>query len=141
MLPRAVVALACALVVAGCGDDAPLDAPKPVDELSPTASVAPPFDGRLEPAEAVFAMVPSTATTLTVTDFDTIRVQLGVPDLTSADSMSERWEFWDRAGEETALLTDGTLRASNSELMLDYGFTQDDVDWRRTSPGRTSTAT
>jgi hypothetical protein len=129
MLPRALVALACVALVAGCGDDAPLDASPPPDELSPTASVAPPFDGRLEPAEAVLALVPSTATTLTVTDFDAVRVQLGVPDLTSDDSVTERWEFWDRAGKETALLTDGILRASNSELMLDYGFTQDDVDW------------
>ena len=129
MLPRAVVALACFVLLAGCGDDAPLDEPTPQAELSPTATVAPPFDGRLEPAEAVLALVPTTATTLTVTDFDTIRVQLGVPDLTSADLMTERSEFWERAGQEAALLTDGLLRADNSELMLDYGFTQDDVDW------------
>ena len=69
------------------------------------------------------------ATTLTVTDFDTIRVQLGVPDLTSADSDDRPLGVLGAAGQETALLTDGMLRADNSELMLDYGFTQDDVDW------------
>ena len=43
--------------------------------------------------------------------------------------MAERSDFWDRAGRDAVLLTDGMLRADNSELMLDYGFTQDDVDW------------
>jgi hypothetical protein len=129
MLPRALVALACLVLLAGCGDDEPFDEPTPLAERAPTATVAPPFDARLEPAEAVLSLVPSTATTLSVTDFDTVRVELGVPDLSSEDPVTERWEFWGRAGKEAALLTDGILRAANSELLLDYGFTQDDVDW------------
>jgi len=129
MLPRTLVVLACVVLAAACGDDASLDQPTPRSEMAPTSTVAPPFDASLEPAEAVLAMVPTTATTLTVTDFDTIRVQLGVPDLTSEDTTSARWEFWDRVGKEAVVLTGGMLRADNSDLTADYGFTQDDVDW------------
>ena len=32
-------------------------------------------------------------------------------------------------GREAPLLAEGMLRADNSEFLLDYGFTQDDVDW------------
>ena len=133
MLPRTLVVLVSVLVpVAGlsaCGEEPPLDQPTPVAEMAPTSTVAPPFDPELEPAEGVLAMVPSSATTLTVTDFDEVRRQLGVPDLTSEYPMADRSDFWDRAGKDAVLLTDGMLRSDNSELMLDYGFTQDDVDW------------
>jgi hypothetical protein len=77
----------------------------------------------------VLRFVPATATTLTVTDLDRVRAQLGVPDLTSDDLMSDRTEFWRRAELEAPLLAQGALRADGSRLMLDYGFTQDDVDW------------
>jgi hypothetical protein len=133
MLPRTLVVLvsvsATVTALAGCGEKAPLDQPTPLSEMAPTSTVAPPFDAKLEPAEAVLAMVPSSATTLTVTDFDEVRRQLGVPDLTSEDPMTDRLSFWERAEQDAVLLTDGILRADNSELMLDYGFTQDDVDW------------
>ena len=137
MLPRTLVVLVSLAVLVGCGDKAPLDQPTPLSQMAPTSTVAPPFDPDLEPAEAALAMVPSTATTLRVTDFDQVRAQLGVPDLSSEDPVSERWDFWDRAGRDAVLLTDGMLRADNSELMLDYGFTQDDVDWEAhfTGPG------
>ena len=128
MLPRVLGALACLVLVAGCEEAEP-EQPVPLAEQGPTATVAPPYDPDLEPAAAVLALVPSTATTLAVTDFDEVRVQLGVPDLTSADPMADRAEFWRRAEDEATLLTDGMLRDVNSELMLDYGFTQDDVDW------------
>ena len=126
MLPRALVALACFVLLAGCGDDAPLDEPTPQAELSPTATVAPPFDGRLEPAEAVLALVPTTATTLTVTDFDTIRVQLGVPDLTSADSMTDALGVLgaSRAGDRAA----DRRVAARRQLRADAGL--------RVHPGR-----
>lgn len=94
-----------------------------------TIGGTPSYDARSEPAQAVLALVPESATTLTVTDLDQIRSQLGVPDLTSQDLMSDREAFWRRAEAEAPLLTEGLLRPDNSELMLDYGFTQDDVDW------------
>ena len=78
---------------------------------------------------AVFSRVPAGADRLTITDLDAIRARLGVPDLTSEDLMADRQAFWDRAEREAVLLTDGLLRADNSELWLDYDFTEDDVDW------------
>ena len=66
---------------------------------------------------------------MTITDLDAIRARLGVPDLTSEDLMTDRQAFWDRAERDAVLLTDGLLRADNSELWLDYDVTEDDVDW------------
>ena len=73
--------------------------------------------------------VPADAEYLTLTDLDEIRARLGVPGLTSEDTMTDRQAFWDRAEDDAVLLTDGLLRADNSELSLDYGFTEDDVSW------------
>ena len=66
---------------------------------------------------------------MTVTDFDESRTSLGVPDLTSDALMSDRTDYWERARRESVLLAEGMLLADSSLLMLDYGFTQDDVDW------------
>ncbi len=128
--PLAVPTLALALALAaGCGADiSPPDAqPSPVH--SPTTTAHPLFDAGLEPAEAVLAMVPGSATTVTVTDFDEIRTDLGVPGLTSNAPASDRFDFWERARAEAPLLAEGMLRDDSSEFLLDYGFTQDDVDW------------
>jgi hypothetical protein len=97
----------------------------------------PAYDASLQPSAAVLALVPEDAATVTVTDFDQVRARLGVPELTSDSLMSERRDFWERAGEETVLLAGGMLLDDNSELMLDHGFTQDDVDWEAhfTTPG------
>jgi hypothetical protein len=115
------------VAAAGCsGDPAPPEDPR---RLSGPVEPAPPFDADLEPAEAVLALVPPTAGVVTVTDFDRVRAQLGVPDLTSEDPVSDRTAFWERAAREAPLLAEGVLRPFTSELMLDHGFTQDDVDW------------
>jgi hypothetical protein len=119
-----VVALAV-----GCGPEIPPPDAQPSPAHSPTSTVHPLFDAGLEPAEAALAMVPGSATTVTVTDFDEIRMDLGVPELTSEDPVSDRTRFWERARTEAPLLAEGLLLADNSEFMLDYGFTQDDVDW------------
>ncbi len=113
-------------LLAGCSDVPPPDVPDtgPPPRLSGTPSYSP----RQEAAAAVLPFVPESATTLTVTDLDAVRAQLGVPELTSADLMSDRADFWRRAETEAPLLAQGLLRDDNSELMLDYGFTQDDVD-------------
>ena len=124
---RLIVALTTILALLGCGGEGP---PEPTPSPSPTVVTdVPPYDAGLEPAEAVLTLVPLDATTLTVTDFDEVRRQLGVPDLTSADPMTDRIAFWERVGREAPLLAEGMLRPVNSELELDYGFTQDDVDW------------
>ncbi len=128
--PLGVSLLGAALALtAGCGREIPPPDAQPSPVHSPTTTAHPLFDPGLEPAEAVLAMVPGSATTLTVTDFDEIRKDLGVPDLTSDDPVSDRFDFWERARTEAPLLAEGMLRADNSEFLLDYGFTQDDVDW------------
>ena len=129
MLPRVVAALLpLTLLVAACGED-PVPEPVPLASPTPTTTVHPEFDPDRQPSASVLGFVPSTATTLTVTDFDRVRVQVGMPDLTSADLMTDRNAFWSRAESEAVLLTEGMLRPVGSELMLDHGFTQDDVDW------------
>ena len=111
---------------AACGS-APAPQPRPV--VSRSAVPAPAYDEHAEPAEAVLALVPQTADTLTVTDWDRIRQQLGQPDLTSESLMTDRSEFWHRTETESAALTQGMLREEDSTYGLDYGFTSDDVDW------------
>lgn len=122
----AVVVAATALALAGCTSQ---PAAQPRATTSRTPERAPAFELHAPPAEAVLSLVPQSATTITVTDWDQIRVQLGQPDLTGESPMGERNEFWRRAEQEAPLLADGMLRADSSTYLLDYGFTQDDVDW------------
>jgi hypothetical protein len=115
------------LALAGCRQ-----ATEPEADPTPTASPtveANPVDPSAPAVEQALAVIPLDATTATVTDWDAIRARLGVPDLTSEDLMTDRLEFWRRAEAEAVLLTDGALRDEGSTLELDYGFTQDDVDW------------
>jgi hypothetical protein len=115
------------LVVAGCSDRAAVERPR--TSASAASEPAPAYAATAEPAEAVLSFVPQSAQVVTVVDWDGVREQLGVPDLTSDDLMTDRLDFWERASTEAALLTDGLLREDSSTFELDYGFTQDDVDW------------
>lgn len=115
------------VVLTACGGTTSAErAADPTESASPTTIPSVVRSGG--PAQ-VLALVPGSATTLTITDFDAIRARLGVPDLTSADLVIDRTAFWERAAKESVLLTDGLLREDNSAFMLDHGFTQDDVDW------------
>lgn len=124
--PPAVLML-LAVALAGCQSEPTAEPARPRASVAPEP--APAYDAADEPAEAVLSLVPQSADTLTVTDWDRVRAQLGVPDLTSEDLMTDRIGFWRRAETEVALLTDGLLRPGNSRFEVDYGFTQDDVDW------------
>lgn len=85
-------------------------------------------DGELSAYGLALLATPAEATHLTVTDYDAVRVRLGVPDLSSQDIMTDRLEFWRAAEASSVLLTDGLLREENSRYDLTYDFTQDDVD-------------
>lgn len=118
--------LATTVLLAGCSDEK--DGPEiPPDTALPTA--APAYDPDLEAAASVLALVPDEASALVVTDYDRLRLQLGSPELTSADPAEEREEFWRRVDTATAALSPGLLRPFDDRLRRTYGFTQDDVVW------------
>jgi len=110
----AVLALT-ASTVTGCGGhhDA---APEPTPSVS--SSPTPAFDPSLPPAQAVLALVPKDATTLSVTDFDQVRAQYGVEPGDPG--------FWSQAVKHSPLLSTDMLRPYAGQLQ---GFTPDDVSW------------
>lgn len=127
---RLGAAVALVVVLAsGCLSQAeePTVVPFPTDPVE----VVPSYDeaAGLEPGVGALALIPAAATTVTITDFDEIRAQLGVPELTSEDPIGDSNAFWERAHSDTVMLAEGLLRDQNSRFLLDYEFTQDDVDW------------
>jgi hypothetical protein len=127
VIRRLLALLLLVLPVIGCQSEPEPAPPRPVAEVPPEP--APAYDASREPAEAVLALVPRSAEAVTVTDWDQVRVQLGQPDLTGDDLMTDRFAFWERVAGEAVVLTEGLLREQASRFELDYGFTQDDVDW------------
>lgn len=138
-----VVLLLVLAALAGCGGDPERPrafSPLPSGGTSGAAGPTPPGEAAPStrgPARSVpdgvlgeaLRHVPDEAAVATVTDFDRVRARLGVPDLTSADLMTDRFRFWEQAPGVAVLLHEGRLRDQNSLFELDYGFTQDDVDW------------
>ncbi len=127
MSKPAVLALLALVALTACQAEQRPERPRPLVSVPPEP--APAYDATAEPAAAVLSLVPQGAEVVTVTDWDAIRVQLGQPDLTSEDLVTDRFAFWERADVESAALAEGMLRADGSTFELDYGFTQDDVDW------------
>ena len=112
---------AAALVLTGCGSD-----PQgPVLSAEPVPAEPMPTTGPLTALD----LIPESATVATLTDFDQLRIRFGVPEMTSRDPRTDRWTFWEQVDQDAVMLTDGLLRADGSLWELDYGFTQDDVDW------------
>ncbi len=85
--------------------------------------------------DAALAMVPARASAAVFTDLDAIRGRLGYADLTSSSPHADRTAFAEQAPGKAVLLTDGRLTEDGSELELDYGFTEDDVDWELSFTG------
>ena len=121
-----LVATALALVLTGCSDDGDPDEAPSLDE---TPTSIPSYDATAEANQAVLSLVPTEAVDLTVTDFDQIRLQLGVPDLTGSDPKRFRDAFWRDAETQAPLLLGGMLRDVDEQLERDYGWSQDDVAW------------
>lgn len=107
--------LAAVLAASGCGKHG--DATQ-VRRPTQSASPSPVFDTKLPPAQAVLRLVPSAATTLTVTDFDQVRAQYGA-------SPGDKG-FWKQATKHSPLLSTGMLRPYAGQLK---GFNPDDVTW------------
>ncbi len=95
----------------------------------------PTYDPELEAASAVLALVPEEATSLSVTDFDQVRLLLGASLLTGQDPAPARERFWRRAAAQAPLLSEGLLAPVDAELEADYGFTRDDVSWEASFTG------
>jgi hypothetical protein len=121
-----VALLVSVLLVSGCSDDEPEPAPP---AASPKATEVPAYDATLQPSAAVLALVPETAETLTVTDFDQVRAELGMDGLTDQSTPEDVATFWQRAEAERPLLSPGMLRPADERLATTYGFTQLDVAW------------
>lgn len=119
-------ALAAVLLLGGCGDDDTRILPP---EVAPVEAYTPVFDGSLEPAAAVLPLVPGNTATLMVTDFEQVRLQMGLPDLTTEDKAEDREDFWARAEAERPLLSTGLFRPIEPKLTKDHGLSQLDVDW------------
>ncbi|CAN5481650.1 hypothetical protein BH11ACT8_BH11ACT8_12620 [soil metagenome] len=120
---------AAALSVAalsGC-DSQPEPVPPPPAVATPTAD--PVYDGSQQPAAAVLALVPAESTALLVSDFATIRLELGYSELTSESPRAKRARFWRKAERQAPLLVTGRLRPDEQQLETDFGFTGDDVQW------------
>ena len=119
------VLLAALAAVSGCSDD-PAKAPA---QAAPAPAPPPAYDPGLEPAAAVLALVPQDATTVTVTDFEQVRQELGLPDVGQSSGTAQLAAFWQRADTERPLLSKGMLRAAEARVVSTYGFSQVDVAW------------
>ncbi len=131
---RFSAALACAaltaMVVSGCTSE-----PKPVYQEEPAPAAVPTeYDPSLEPSAAALTLVPDSATQLTVTDFDQLRLVLGHGDLTGASPAADRADFW-RKAPGTATLSLGLLRPDDARLRADFGISHDDVAWEASYDG------
>ena len=95
----------------------------------PSESQALAYDATLQPSAAVLALVPEDAETVTVTDFDQVRAELGMDGLTDQSTPEEVAAFWQRAETERPLLSPGMLRPADQKLATSYGLSQLDVAW------------
>ena len=117
-----VAQAAVVATLAGCGGHHAAPTPDPI----PAASRAPAYDGTLPPAQAAMALVPAAATTLTVTDYDEVRLELGMTQVRGGSPQTA--EFWSRT-PRLAVLSAGVLRHVDAQLQAGYGFSQADVVW------------
>ena len=120
-------ALAATLLLGGCaiGDDVKILPPVTDAVVAPSLD----FDGSLEPSAAVLPLVPQDVSILMVTDFEQVRLQMGLQDLTTQDERQDRDAFWARAEDERPLLSTGMLRSIEPRLTKDFNLSQMDIGW------------
>lgn len=120
------VVLTLGLALGGCSSDEP--PLRSADPGGPVATRTVTADS-VTPAQRTLPHVPMDVAAVTVTDFDRVATQLGLPELSSDLPARERAAFWDRAQRETAILSDGLLRPVGPQLLRDHSFSQEDVGW------------
>lgn len=127
-----LVAALCAVEVmaSGCGESRPHPL---AAEASP--SIVPAYADTMPPTKAVMALVPSTASTLAVTDLDQAKVLLGAESVTGHAPDGDQRAMWGRIDHETPQVTAGLLRGVDAELRGHYGWGAADVRWQASFTG------
>ena len=120
-----VLAAGLALALVGCGDDS--EPKKP--EAAPTENTYPVYAATMNPVEAAMTLVPESATTLAVTDYDEVKSLFGLDDVTSGSSASDQSALWSRADQGAALVSGGLLRGVDQRLREKYRWGAADVVW------------
>lgn len=124
----ALAVLAASLLALGlsaCSDEA-----EPVPQVLPTlAPEVLQYDATLEPSAAVLPLVPTSATSLSVTDFEQLRLILGFAILDSSSPESEQARYRAALANSPAL-SPGLLAAGDARLRADFGFGAADVAWQ-----------
>ena len=120
-----VLAAGLALALAGCGDDS--EPKKP--EAAPTENTYPVYAASMNPVEAAMTLVPASAKTLAVTDYDEVKSLFGLDDVTSRSSPADQSDLWGRADKSAAQVSGGLLRGVDQRLREKYKWGAADVVW------------
>ncbi|MDR7313033.1 hypothetical protein J2S40_004091 [Nocardioides luteus] len=121
----AVLAAGLTLALAGCGGD---DEPKR-PEAAPTETTVPVYAADMDPVMAAMTLVPASAKTLAVTDYDEVKSLFGFDDVTGKSNPAKQNELWSRADKEAAQVSGGVLRDVDQQLLDKYDWGAADVVW------------
>jgi hypothetical protein len=120
-----VLAAWLALALVGCGDDS--EPKKP--EAAASEDTYPVYAATMDPVAAAMTLVPKSATTLAVTDYDEVKSLFGFDDITSRSSPADQNDLWNRADKEAAQVSGGLLRGIDQRLRDTYKWGAADVVW------------
>jgi hypothetical protein len=79
--------------------------------------------------EQALLLVPADADAVVFTDVAAVKHRLGYGDMTGQSPTFQRFEFWEHARMDGAMLTGTRLYEYASVMSLDFGWTAEDVDW------------
>lgn len=120
-----VLAVGLVLALVGCGDDS--EPKKP--EAAASEDTYPVYAATMDPVEAAMTLVPESAKTLAVTDYDEVKSLFGFDDITSRSSPADQSDLWNRADKEAAQVSGGLLRGVDQPLRDTYKWGAADVIW------------